>query len=233
MFRIRGHGTYDHVMAQVDPTHRALRVSVRPSEVGLLGSYSDSRVSGVMAAGLAAAAVIYAWRNSAPAGGMLKIVRRVRLTASTDGTAFAQGSALFDLIRLSSFSAQYTGGSNQTLQGKSGARATRMAASQVQFNASAVGDIAVANTGALAAGTPAPVADSAPMKILVAGAGANPAILVVPPPGLLLDLPEPWQGLECMQNEGFAIRATVPATGTWKFGVDVDWDEADPARYFG
>ena len=25
---------------------------------------------------------------------------------------------------------------------------------------------------------------------------------------------------------------TVPITGTWKFGVEVDWDEVDPARYF-
>ena len=27
------------------------------------------------------------------------------------------------------------------------------------------------------------------------------------------------------QNEGFVIRATVPATGTWQFGCTVTWTE--------
>jgi hypothetical protein len=27
------------------------------------------------------------------------------------------------------------------------------------------------------------------------------------------------------QNEGFMIRSTVPATGTWAFSVTVEWDE--------
>lgn len=27
------------------------------------------------------------------------------------------------------------------------------------------------------------------------------------------------------QNEGFVIRATVPGTGTWTFGVQVEWSE--------
>jgi hypothetical protein len=27
------------------------------------------------------------------------------------------------------------------------------------------------------------------------------------------------------QNEGFVVRATVPATGTWQFGITVAWAE--------
>ena len=27
------------------------------------------------------------------------------------------------------------------------------------------------------------------------------------------------------QNEGFNIAATVPATGTWRFSVQVEWEE--------
>jgi hypothetical protein len=27
------------------------------------------------------------------------------------------------------------------------------------------------------------------------------------------------------QNEGFVIRCTVPATGTWVFAVNVEWSE--------
>jgi hypothetical protein len=35
------------------------------------------------------------------------------------------------------------------------------------------------------------------------------------------------------QNEGFVIRATVPATGTWTFEVQVEWAEVDPAEVDG
>jgi hypothetical protein len=33
------------------------------------------------------------------------------------------------------------------------------------------------------------------------------------------------------QNEGFIIRATVPATGTWAFAVTVDWNEQVIGNY--
>lgn len=35
------------------------------------------------------------------------------------------------------------------------------------------------------------------------------------------------------QNEGFVIRATVPATGTWQYSVQVEWCEIDPAAVSG
>jgi hypothetical protein len=37
-----------------------------------------------------------------------------------------------------------------------------------------------------------------------------------------------WSGewpLVLAQNEGFIIRATVPATGTWDFAVTMEWSE--------
>ena len=33
------------------------------------------------------------------------------------------------------------------------------------------------------------------------------------------------QPLVFANQEGFVIKATVPATGTWQLGVDVSWDE--------
>lgn len=230
MDQVMGFGSNEHVVAQVDPTHKALRVSARPSEVGVYGSYSDSRVSGVMAAGLAAGSVIYAYRQTVP--GLLVIPRRIRLTAGVDTVAFAQGATIFDLLRATAFATQYTNGLAITLAGKSGARATRMAAAPFTIANVAVGDIAVANTAALAAGGVAPVFDSAPMKTLVGSVGAVPSTLVVPQPGLLLEFTEPQQPLEIVQGEGFVIRATVPITGTWRFGVDFDFDVVDPSKYF-
>jgi hypothetical protein len=39
-----------------------------------------------------------------------------------------------------------------------------------------------------------------------------------------LDVSGEWP-LVLVQNEGFIIRATVPATGTWEFGVLLEWSE--------
>jgi hypothetical protein len=229
---IRGSGQNADVEAQVDTTHKALRVSIRPIEVGLLGSYSVGLASGVMAAGLAAGSVIAAFKWAT--AGIICRVSRVRLTANTDATAFAQGSTIFDLIRAQALPAQYTGGQTLSLLTKSQARATRFSSSSQQIAASAVGNIAVAGTATLVAGTPAPTLDNNPLHVVVGGAGANPSIALVPAPGLLIDPTEAGrQALELLNGEGFAIRATVPATGTWKFGVEIDWDEIDHARYLG
>lgn len=228
--RNSGFGVYENVQAQVDKTHAALRVSLRPNEKGVCGSYSQAFVSGVMAAGLAAGSPIFAFRW---ASGLVNcLVRRVRLTAGTDGTAFAQGSTIFDLIRATGFSVQDTGGAVISLVGKSGARSSRFGASQQQIAATATGNIAVAGTATLTAGTR--TLDSNPMSVLVGSVGAVPANFPLSSNGLLIDPAEAGRDpLELVTSEGFVIRATVPITGTWKFGVEVDWDEMDPARYFG
>lgn len=227
---IKGAGVTGSVEAQVDRTHGALRTSLRPAEVGVLGSYAQSFNSGVMAAGLAAGAPIFTMRWTSQQ--VWALVKRVRLTADTDGTAFAQGSTIFDLIRATGFTVQDTAGVALTMAGKSGAKSTRYAPSQIQIAASATGNFAIANTATLTAGTR--TLDSNPLHIIVGGAGANPSIsLVGTTGGLLIDPTETArQPLELQNNEGFVIRATVPGTGTWKFGVEVEWDEIDPARYF-
>lgn len=228
--KIFGFGIFENVQAQVDKTHAALRTSLRPAEPGVLGSYTLALPSGVMAAALAAASPIFAyqWLNK----NVNTLIRRVRLIATTDGTAFAQGSAIFDLIRASAFTAQYTGGQTLNLLGKSNARATRFAPSQQSINNSAVGAIAVANTATLVAGTPAPTLDNNALGILLGSVGASPAVQLAS--GYLIDPTETARTpFELTLNEGFVIRATVPATGTWKFGVEIDWDEIDPSKYYG
>lgn len=226
---VKGTGVYVDVGQQVDQTHRAARVSLRPQDVGVYGSYRIGLASGVMAAGLAAGAPIFSFRWST--NNTIALIQRVRITANTDGTAFAQGSTIFDIIRATQFAVQDTGGAVISLKGKDQALATRFAPSGQQIAAVATGSIAVAGTATLTAGTR--TLDTNPLSVLIGGAGANPAISLVPFPGLLLDPADASaQMLELSSNEGFVIRATVPATGTWKFGVDVAWLELDPARYF-
>lgn len=228
--RIFGFGQSENVIAQVDKTHAAIRTSLRPAEPGVLGSYTLALPSGVMAAALAAGSPIFAWQwlNK----NVNTLIRRLRLIATTDGTAFAQGSAIFDLIRASALPAQYTGGATLSLLAKSNARATRFQPSQQQIANSAVGAIAIATTATLVAGAPAPTLDNNAMGILLGSVGANPALTLAS--GYLVDPIEAARTpFELALNEGFVIRATVPITGTWKFGVEIDWDEIDPSKYYG
>jgi hypothetical protein len=233
----RGVGVNSAVEAQVDPTHRAGRVSLRPIETGVYGSYSQAFVSGVMAAGLAAGSVIFAWQ--ALTQGIFQRITRLRLTAGMDTTAFAQGSSIFTLTKAPSLPAQYTGGAVLNLASKDGARRSMMGNSQQGITNTATGAIAVAGTATLTAGTPAPTLDNNPMSALVGSFGAITtsgavAERLVPPPGFLIDPSETArQPLDLYKGEGFVIKATVPATGTWKFAVEVDWDEIDAMRYLG
>lgn len=228
--KLFGFGINENVQAQVDKTHAAARVSLRPLEKGVYGSYKIALVSGVMAAGLAAGSPIFAFRW--PSAAVNALIRNVRLTSGTDTTAFAQGSTIFDMIRATGFTVQDTGGASISFAGKSHALSTRFAPSQIQIAASATGPIAIANTATLTAGTR--TLDSNAMAALLGSVGAVPANYPTQAPGPLWAPTEAGlEPLELISNEGFVIRATVPATGTWKFGVEVHWDEVDPARYFG
>jgi hypothetical protein len=228
--QIIGSGIYADLEAQVDPTHRALRTSLRPHEVGVYGSYSMAAQSGVMAAGLAAASPIFEFRWSAP--GVWALVKRVGFSAVNDGAAFAatSTSCFFDLIRATAFTVtDATGSNNIVFSGKTGVRSTRMAPSQIQQTTTS--NIVIANTGILSAGTKT-LDGSALSELTGTGLGAGTAI--VAPGGHLWNPVETGkQPLELALNEGLVIRATVAATGTWRFAVEVDWDEIDPARYFG
>lgn len=225
---IKGTGIYGDREAQVDPTHRAIRVGIRPKEVGVFGSYSIALQSGVMAAGMAAASPIFEFRWSSSS--VVALVTRVAISAVNDGTAFAvtNTTCLFDLIRATAFTAtDLTGSANVVLTGKSNARATRMAPSQIQQSTTT--NIVVSNTGALSAGTKT-LDGSAMGEVVGTGLGAGTNILSS---ARLWDPVEASKNpLELALNEGIVIRGTVAATGTWRFAVEMDWDEVDPARYF-
>ena len=199
---------------EVDPTNSAARISIRPVEVGAYGSYSVAVVSGAMAAGLAGAAPILAFRfpGTTPP---FALGRRVTISAATDATAFVQGSVIFDLITARAFTVQDTGGAAVTMASKSQTRRGTMAAPTALIQAS--------STATLTAGTR--TLDGNPIGAVIGSVGAAPAVVICAETYLLDPAESGRYPLVLSANEGFVVRATVPATGTWKFALAIDWDE--------
>jgi hypothetical protein len=225
---VKGTGRNNAVFQQTDPVHRAARVSIRPLDKGVFGAYSIGLQSGLMAAGLAPGSTIYAFRWSTV--GVWALIRRIEIKATADTVLFAQGAAIFSLTRAQAFSVQATGGQVINFIGKSGARSTRFPASSIQIANSATGNIAISNTGALVPGTL--TLDSQPISILMRTVGG--AVLTQLVDAQPLDPSDVTrEPLELAVNEGFIITATVPITGTWRFSVNVDFDEVTLDQYLG
>lgn len=197
----------------VDPSHFAARVSLRPIEIGSLGAYSKSLNSGIMAAGLAANANIYSFRNG---GANIALLRKVVITMGGLATAFTAGQATFNLIPARSFTASDSGGTGGTLTGNNGKLRT-------SFGTTTISDIRIASTAALTAGTR--TLDTDPIASITLPIGVAVSTIYIPP-NTELWTPEAGQHPHIISpNEGFVIQTTVPATGTWCFSVRPVWDE--------
>lgn len=219
----------------VDTATDAARVQDRPIDVGSLGAYQISYTSGTMAAGLGAAAPIFSVRWGDATRTML--VRRLAFMAQNAGTAFTAGLTTFDMIVARAFTVSDTGGAAVVLT-------TNQAKKRTSFGSSLVTDMRGSTTATLSAGTRTldtlPMvtafgavqatatnfvffpADNGPMTAAAIAAtgnyGACPADLWYP------EIGNSWP-LVLVQNEGFIVRATVPATGTWRFSIQLEWAE--------
>jgi hypothetical protein len=176
--------------------------------------------SGIMAAGLAAGAEIFQWRNST--ANRKQRILRVTVNASVDATGFTVASGLFQMLVGRAYTVAGSGGS-VTFTGNDQKLRTAQNPSIL-----ATAGIQIANTAALTAGTH--TLDDNSIGNLVAACGAAGTAMVVGDPALYdsasaVGLYAP--PLVLAQNEGFVIKATVPATGTWRFGVNVFWAEID------
>jgi len=209
------------------------RIQIRPTDVGSLGSYSIANLSGTMAAGLGAVAPIYSMRWADATRAML--LRRVGFVARNAGTAFTAGVFLFDLIVARAFTASDSSGTPILPTGNSQKKRT-------SFGTTLITDLRISSTATLTAGTR--TLDTSPLQLI---RGMVPATQVNYPmvaknnsphvPGTsTIAFSMDWQDLYnpdsatewplvFVQNEGFIIRATVPATGTWEFGVLMEWSE--------
>jgi hypothetical protein len=182
-----------------------------PVEFGTTGgSYHRAAKSGVMAAGLAAASPIFTfWFQS---GVLFGLVRRVRLSAWTTATSFVAGLATFDFFIARSFTNPLTGGSTVLPGG-------RMRGTMPIPNAI----LQVSTTAALTGGTYA--LEQSPTESVTVTPGTVAQTLFSPAPMRLFEKLQGEMPMLLVQNEGFLIQATVPATGTWGFSVTTEWDE--------
>lgn len=201
-------------LAEVAANTLALRESARPMNVGAFGSYSMSLASGVEAAGMSANSPIFTFRSAAAAGPNC-LIRRVLFSAITLGTAFAAGSALFQLFVCRTFTVSDTGGTAATLTTNNGKRRTAFATTAIQ-------DLRGSTTGVLTAGTR--TTDATAVASLMGVCSATASAVIVPPTELVRPYDNDWP-LVLAPNEGFTIQATVAATGTWSWSAQVDWDE--------
>lgn len=176
--------------------------------------YSVALASGVMAAGLAAGSPIYSFRNASA-----KPIRllTVEFNAAVGATGFTANTALFELVRATAWTIADSGGAAATLTGNAGSHRSSQGKSVI-----AGSDVRIATTATLTAGTR--VLDSVAHRNIVGAAGSagTPIIQDVP---LYIDWASYGIPLVLGVNEGFIIRASVPVTGTWGFGVNAVWGE--------
>lgn len=203
------------VVAEVSGTgFRALRSETRPLDPGALGAYRKSLLSGTMAAGLAANAEVFQfWWSDAT---RLCAVQRVFLDGlSGSATAFTAGFGKIDMVPARSWTADGSGGTAGVISGNNGKLRT-------SFGATLLGSVRISSTAALTAGTKTldtnPIGQfSMTFGTAVSAQYAGQTIMF-----------EAWDNMHPLilgANEGFVLRATVPATGTWQFGVTVHWTE--------
>lgn len=196
-------------------TFRALKVQQMPLEYGSLGIYRKSLTSGTMAAGLAANSTVYSWRWGDVT--RLGIVQKVLLDGlGGSATAFTAGFATARLFAARSFTASDSGGTAGTLTGNNSKLRTSMGTTLLT-------DVRISSTAALTVGTR--TLDTDPMGQFTFTIGTVVSVQYLTQVALLDGDVGPVMPYVCAQNEGFIAQATVPATGTWQFGVSTLWAE--------
>lgn len=210
------------IVAEVDGTaFRALNIVSRPIDHGALGHYTFGGITGILPAALAANSEIFQfrWTDST----RLCAVRKIRISAAVSTTFFAAGVPVqIDLVKSTGWSAAGTGGTGVS------PAALLKKRSSMGSSLIASGDIRIATTAALGAGTK--TLETASLSAIVA-AGPITASLdgTIIEPGTILWQSEVADGehpLVLAQNEGLSIRSVaVPATGTWTAAITIDWAE--------
>jgi hypothetical protein len=216
-------------VAEIEATHRSVRVAQRPQELGTRGAYCLGQVSGTMAAGLAGNSEIVQmrWIDAT----RIMMLRSLKLSAHQQGTAFAAGAIEFNMTVARSWSADGSGG-NAIVFSTNNTNKKR-----TDFPLSLFSDtgVRVASTAALGAGTKTLDTNKAASLVSFVSSIATTADsspLLAPTYLWTRDTSDEYPFI-FEQNEGFVVRATVPGTGTWTFGVTIEWCELDPAAVTG
>ena len=212
-------------VANVDgTTYRALKITMRPTDYGMLGQYRLSMQSGTMAAGLAAFVPIFQarWTDTPE----IAVVWGVSIDGLAGGTAsFAAGIGYIGLQIVRSWTVDGSGGTAAVLTGNNQSLRSSMGPSL--FGAHGTGVIRIATTAALTAGTATPDVQGVGQAYFAVGTAASANYL---PQYCMYGSNSLEEGgnpapIVLLQNEGVNLVASVPASGTWKFGVSMAWSE--------
>lgn len=219
----------------VDSTHFAARMSQRPMHLGANGAaYALAVRSGIMAAGLGADSEIFQMRWIHATHKML--LRTLTVSAwRASATAFAAGPLVF----------RSTIARNWTVDGGAGTAVVfttnNTNKKRTDFALSKFSDTGVRHSATAACTAGTKTLDTNDFGVVGAFTGVVAAAATVEVnPQLIAPQSVLWRrdtGEEYPflfeQNEGLVIRATVPATGTWGFGINVEWAEVDPSEVDG
>lgn len=200
----------------------ALHVQGRPTSFGSLGHYQfgiNCGTSGApMVAGTAPDSEIvqFRWTHSTN----LAVIQEIWVQSFVSfGTGFAAGIGQFDLTLARSWTAAGTGGTAATLTGNNNKLRTSM-------GSTAVGEIRYSATDVLGAGTKTLDANRVNYRMCGVSTATYTAFIgTTPGPLFLADVASGHHPIILAQNEGFVIRATVPATGTWEATFMLKWAE--------
>lgn len=212
-----GNPLYNLSSGAIEAGSQAERTVARPTDVGALGAYTVSAISGTIAAGLGAASPVFSFRWSPAVTTQLAIIKRVAVSMASLGTGFTAGTGLLELVAARAFTASDTGGTALALT-------TNNNKLRTSFGTSLVADARIASTGTLTAGTRTLDGNALAQQVFGVTTATNTVMLAT------ADLIKRDQGaadwpLVLTANEGFIVRATVPATGTFQLQVAVDWLE--------
>jgi hypothetical protein len=205
-------------------TYRAVKVTLRPTDYGTLGQYRLSMQSGTMAAGLAAFAQIFQarWTDTPE----IALIWGLSIDGMSGGTAsFTAGIGYFGMQIVRGWTVDGSGGTPATLTGNN--QALRSSMQPSLFGAHGTGVIRVASTAALAAGTSTVDTQGVGQVYIAVGTVASANYL---PQYCMYGSAALEEGgnpapIVLSQNEGVSLVASLPASGTWKFGVSLSWSE--------
>lgn len=206
--------------AEVDRNSGALRVTPRPMSGSRFGTYAACLKTGTEAAGASAGLQVLSFRYPGTDDGRVCIVRRISAALTSLGTGFAAGVGMLDLVMAREFSVADTGGTVVA----AGCAPQKRRSGPVQQ-----AEVRVGSTGAVGLGTR--TLDTVSLSSVTFGVttAVNTVHLATTD---LFRAKSDEQPLVFSYQEGFVIKATVPATGTWQGVFCVEWDEAESAAGF-
>jgi hypothetical protein len=167
-----------------------------------------------MAAGLAGAAPIFAIRW--PSANIM-VLKKVIISAGNTATAFTAGVCTFNLFIARSYTVNDTGGTDITPAAGMTKLRTSMGNTLLTANCARI-----SSTATLTAGTR--TLDTNPIGSISVSIPAVAGNTILAPYDLFKALAGDYPTV-LAQNEGIVIQATVPATGTWTFSVQSQWEE--------